>query len=187
MKRCRSGRLTRRQVTGVQPDAQDDVLRAEFQERRIGGSRMLASPFGPRFRLRRNHALQARFRHTASIADAKGGGSHFANAPQRQGFRGAGLSRHHTDASEDRAAALECGELTSTGRETPSVRISRGHRGGGARRTFGSVVRGSCRDAAETGSHVHSSRPRPRIGRGGEDQGGGASASGAGTVSVLEP
>ena len=76
------------------------------------GKRIVASPFGPRFRLRRNHALQARFRHTASIADARGGGCHFADAPQRRGYQGAGLNRHDTDASEDRAAALECGELT---------------------------------------------------------------------------
>lgn len=57
--------------------------------------------------------LPARFRHTASIADATGGGGgHFANAPQRQGFQGADLNRHRIDASEDRAASLEPGGLT---------------------------------------------------------------------------
>jgi len=55
----------------------------------------------------------ARFRHTASITDATGdGGGHFANAPQRRGFRGADLNRHRIDASEDRAAALGHGGLT---------------------------------------------------------------------------
>ena len=101
----------------------------------------------------------ARFRHTASIADAKGGGGHFANAPQRQGFRGAGLSRHHTDRGSGRCFRMRRTDLDRPGDTWPPH--ERRHWGGGARRTFGSVVRGSCRESARTGPHVHPSRPRP--------------------------
>lgn len=70
---------------------------------------MLASPSGRSFGCA-GTTPTARFRHSASMTDTMGGG-HFPNAPQRQGFRWGDLNRQGIDASEDRAATLECGRL----------------------------------------------------------------------------
>ena len=139
----------------------------------------MALPCRPRFRLRRKHAWQACFRHSASIANARSGGGHFASAPLRRGSRKAGLSRRcggplRWDSDARLAGWQWCG-TGNPGYARQAKALARHH----ASSRPSSTARGLCSDEAHAGPSVRRSRPGRLPGHAGEDQGGGASASDA--------
>ncbi len=105
---------------------------ATAHRRKILAENIVASPSGRAFGCAGTTPM-ARFHHTASIADARCGGGHFGNGPQRRGFRGAGPNRQRIDANKSRAAALEPCPVTKKGRKARSAHSSWDHPGGGVR------------------------------------------------------
>lgn len=111
------------------------------------------------------------FRHSASIANARGGSGHFASAPHRRGFRKTGLNRRRTDTSE--MEQLRPVDHTAGSRKAPETGIgmaSQGYRRSIARAVISAASNPAVRRGSENAAERRSRTRRRLPGRDDEDQ-----------------